>query len=74
VRSIALAVSKFATDPAYKIFMEQIKVARQSQPKTLFYKEIDSAVYDTVSKVVLGGQTVDEGVADLESKINKITQ
>jgi multiple sugar transport system substrate-binding protein len=69
----SLAVSKFATDPAYKIFMDQIKFARQSQPKTLFYKEIDSAVYDTVSKVVMGGQSVDEGIADLEGKINKIT-
>ena len=69
----SLAVSKFATDPAYGIFMEQIKFARQSQPKTLFYKEIDSAVYDTVSKVLLGGQSVDDGIAELESKIGQIT-
>ncbi|MFC5532604.1 ABC transporter substrate-binding protein [Cohnella yongneupensis] len=68
----SLAVSKFATDPAYKIFMDQIKFARQSQPKTLFYKEIDAAVYDTVTKVIVGGQKVDEAVADLEGKIKEI--
>jgi multiple sugar transport system substrate-binding protein len=68
----SLAVSKFATDPAYKVFMDQIKFARQSQPKTLFYKEIDSAVYNTVSKVILGGQSIDEGVAALEGEITKI--
>lgn len=68
----SLAVSKFATDPAYKIFMDQIKFARQSQPKTLFYKEIDSAIYDAVTKVVVGGEAVDKGVADLEGKIKEI--
>ncbi|MFD0671147.1 extracellular solute-binding protein [Cohnella sp. GCM10027633] len=68
----SLAVSKFATDPAYKIFMDQIKFARQSQPKTLFYKEIDAAVYDAVTKVVVGGKSVDEGVAELEGKIKEI--
>ncbi|MBW7455755.1 ABC transporter substrate-binding protein [Paenibacillus sepulcri] len=69
----SLAISKFATDPAYKIFMDQIKSARQSQPKTLFYKDIDSSVYDTVSKVLLKDQAVDDAVTELESAINKIT-
>jgi len=70
----SLAVSKFATDPAYKVFMDQIQSARQSQPKTLFYKEIDSAVYDTVANVVVGGKSVESQVAELEGKIKEITQ
>ncbi|BBI31303.1 ABC transporter substrate-binding protein [Cohnella abietis] len=68
----SLAVSKFATDPAYKIFMDQIKFARQSQPKTLFYKEIDSAVYDSVSKVIINGLSIEDGIKDLENKMNKV--
>jgi len=69
----SLAVSKFATDPAYKIFMDQIKFARQSQPKTLFYKEIDSAVYDTVSKVLIGNEAIDGEISKLETKIKEIS-
>ncbi|WP_139997134.1 ABC transporter substrate-binding protein [Paenibacillus paridis] len=68
----SLAVSKFATDPAYKIFMDQIKFARQSQPKTLFYKEIDAAVYDSVNKVLLGGEAAEAEAGKLEAKINEI--
>ncbi|WP_337102302.1 extracellular solute-binding protein [Paenibacillus sp. YIM B09110] len=68
----SLAVSKFATDPAYAIFKDQIKFARQSQPKTLYYKEIDAAVYDTVTKVIIGDQAVDQAVSDLENKIKEI--
>ncbi|GGG61402.1 extracellular solute-binding protein [Paenibacillus radicis (ex Gao et al. 2016)] len=68
----SLAVSKFATDPAYAIFQEQIKFARQSQPKTLYYKEIDSAVYDTVTKVIVGNLAIDKAIADLENKIKEI--
>lgn len=68
----SLAVSKFATDPTYKVFMDQIKFARQSQPKTLFYKEIDSAVYNSVSKVVIGNQPIEDAVSKLEADINAI--
>jgi multiple sugar transport system substrate-binding protein len=69
----SLAVSKFATDPAYKIFMDQIKFARQSQPKTLFYKEIDSAVYDAVAKVLIGNESAETEISKLEAKIKEIS-
>ncbi|MFF2483110.1 extracellular solute-binding protein [Paenibacillus sp. NPDC058071] len=68
----ALPASRFATDPTYAVFKEQIQYARQSQPKTLYYKEIDAAIYDTVTKVTVGGQPIDKAVSDLEAKIKEI--
>jgi multiple sugar transport system substrate-binding protein len=67
-----LAVSQFATDPTYKVFLDQIQYARQAQPKTLYYAEIDAACYDTVVEVVVGGQSIDTAVRNLTDRINRI--
>jgi ABC-type glycerol-3-phosphate transport system substrate-binding protein len=68
----ALAVSRFATDSKYKVFLDQIQYARQAQPKTLYYAEIDAACYDTVVEVVVGGQSIDTAVRNLTDRINRI--
>lgn len=67
-----LAQSSFAQDPNMKVYLEQIKYARQAQPKTLYYSEIDAAAYDTVVEVVVGGKDIDAAVADLTGKITEI--
>jgi len=67
--------SKFAEDPKYDMFLKQIKYARQGQSiKTEYYAEIDMAVWETVSAVINGELSVEQGAAKLEEKINQITQ
>jgi len=67
-----LAVSEFASDPNMVVYLDQIQYARQAQPKTLFYAEIDAAAYDAVVEVVVGGRSIDEAIARLEAKILEI--
>lgn len=67
-----LAASQFASSPKYKVYLDQIQYARQAQPKTLYYAEIDAACYDTVVEVVVGGQNIDAAIARLTERINRI--
>ena len=69
-----LEKSSFASDDKFKTILEQIQFARQAQPKTLYYAEIDAAAYDTVVEVVVGGKSIDDAVKDLEQKINDIVK
>jgi multiple sugar transport system substrate-binding protein len=68
-----MAVSQFASSPKYKIYTDQIQYARQAQPKTLYYAEIDAACYDTVVEVVVGGRNIDTAITQLTDRINRIT-
>jgi maltose-binding protein MalE len=70
--SAGLAVSEFASDPRNKVYMEQIQYARQFQPKTLYFTEIQAACYDTVVEVVVGGESIDNAVKKLTDRINRI--
>jgi ABC-type glycerol-3-phosphate transport system substrate-binding protein len=67
-----LAASEFAADPRNKVYMEQIQYARQFQPKTLYFTEIQAACYDTVVEVVIGGESIDNAVRKLTDRINRI--
>jgi hypothetical protein len=68
-----MAASQFAFSPKYKIYTDQIQYARQAQPKTLYYAEIDAACYDTVVEVVVGGRNIDTAITQLTDRINRIT-
>lgn len=65
--------SDYADNPNYEVVREQIKYAKQSMPKTLYYSEIEAAAYDAVTSVVVGGADIDETITALENKINEIT-
>lgn len=67
-----LAVSQFASSQKYAVYRDQIQYARQAQPKTLYYADIDAACYDTVVQVVVGGQSIDAAVTQLTNRINQI--
>jgi len=67
-----MASSALAADPYFATYLEQIKYARQAQPKTLYYAEIDAAVHETVVEVLVGGKSIDNAVADLTGRINNI--
>jgi multiple sugar transport system substrate-binding protein len=67
-----LAVSQFATSSKYAVYRDQIQYARQAQPKTLYYAEIDAACYDTVVEVVVGGRSIDTAISQLTDRINQI--
>jgi multiple sugar transport system substrate-binding protein len=69
-----LAVSEFAADPRNKVYMDQIQYARQFQPKTLYFTEIQAACYDMVIEVVIGGETIDNAVRRLTDQINRIAK
>ena len=69
-----LSRSAYASDPNFAVYLQQIQYARQAQPKTLFYAEIDAAVYDIVAEVVVGGKSIDAAVADLAGRIASIVQ
>ena len=60
--------------PQYRMFAEQIQYARQPQPKTLYYSEIDRACYDTIVEVLVGGISVNEAVTRLTNRINQIVR
>ncbi|MDR0518763.1 MAG: extracellular solute-binding protein [Clostridiales Family XIII bacterium] len=68
-----IAQSEMAKDAKYDLYFEQIQYARQAEPKTLYYAEIDMAVYDAVTEVLVGGKSVDDAVAALEENIKSIT-
>ena len=67
-----LAASSFAQDPNMAVYLDQIQYARQAQPKTLYYAEIDAAAYDAAVEVVVGGKTIDETIEKLAAKILEI--
>jgi len=69
-----LAKCDKVSDPTYDVYFEQIKYARQAQPKTLFYKEIDMAVYETIVSALVNNKSVDDAVADLAAKITDIAK
>ena len=69
-----LANSEIAQDPNMNLYLEQIKYAKQSMPKTLYYAEIEAAAYDTVVSVVVGGEDIDAAVTALTAKIEEIAQ
>lgn len=61
-----------AADPVYATYMDQIQYARQAQPKTLFYSEIDTAVNEVVAKVLIDDMDVDSAVSELAETITEI--
>jgi multiple sugar transport system substrate-binding protein len=67
-----LAASQFASSPRYTVYRNQIQYARQAQPKTLYYAEIDAACYDTVVEVVVGNRSIDTAITQLTDRINRI--
>jgi len=68
-------IAEGLNNPRDQIFLEQIKYGRQGQSKkTIYYAEIDMAVWETVSAVINGELSVEQGAAKLEEKINQITQ
>ena len=67
-----LAQSPFSTNPDFEIYLQQIQYARQAQPKSLYYAEIDAAVHETVVEVVVGGVSIDAAVAELAARITSI--
>ena len=69
-----LAKSELAADPNMGLYLEQIKYAKQSMPKTLYYAEIEAAAYDTVVSVVVGDEDIDAAIAALTEKIEGIAQ
>ena len=68
----SLDQSAFAQDPNMAVYLEQIKYARQAQPKTLYYAEIDAAAYDAAVEVVVGDRDIDETIIRLTDRINEI--
>ena len=62
----------FAKDEKYATIMEQIKYVGQAQPKTLYFTEVQAAVYDTVANVVVGGTNIDDAVNALDEQVNEI--
>lgn len=67
-----IAKSERASKAEYATYMDQIQYGRQSQPKTLYYSEIDTAVNEVVSKVLIDGMSVDDAVKELTSSIEAI--
>lgn len=67
-----MAESERASNPVYATYMEQIQYARQSQPKTLFYSEIDLAVNEVVAQVLIDDMDIDTAVATLADHITEI--
>ncbi|MDR2901101.1 MAG: extracellular solute-binding protein [Treponema sp.] len=68
----ALEAYALATDPTMQVYLDQIQYARQAQPKTLFFVEIDRAVYDAVVSVLVGGTSIDNAITSLTATINNI--
>lgn len=62
----------FAKDERFSVIMDQIGNVRQVQPKTLFYTEIETAVYDTVARVLLADADIDQEINKLDLTIRKI--
>lgn len=67
-----MQLSDMYSNSAYEVYIEQIQSARQAQPKTLFYTEIDTAVNEVVAKVLVDGMSVDDAVVEMENTINDI--
>ncbi|MDR2901064.1 MAG: extracellular solute-binding protein [Treponema sp.] len=68
----ALDASSLGSNPNMTVYLDQIQYARQAQPKTLYYAEIDRAAYDTVVSVLVGGTSIDAAVANLNKAIADI--
>lgn len=67
-----IAVSDFAADPNFAVYLEVLPHARQAQPKTLFYAEIEAAIHEIVASVLIGGMDIDTAVEELGSRITNI--
>jgi multiple sugar transport system substrate-binding protein len=67
-----IEVSAFAADPNFEVYLEMLPYARQAQPTTLYYTEIEAAVHDIVAAVLIGGMGIDEAVAELTGRIEAI--
>lgn len=65
--------SEFSKDDKYAVFMEQIQTVKQTMPKTLYYAELEAAAYDSVVELLVGGESIDQVIQGLESKISEIT-
>ena len=61
-----------AKDTRFDRYFAQIQYARQAQPKTLYYAEIDVAVNEIVAEVIVNNMSVDDAVKALEEKITEI--
>lgn len=70
--SKGLEKSEFATKDEYKTILEQIQYVTQTQPKTLFYSEIEAAAYDTISRAIIEETDTEEVVKSLEKSIKDI--
>jgi ABC-type glycerol-3-phosphate transport system substrate-binding protein len=68
----ALDASPLSSNPTLTVYLDQIQYARQAQPKTLYYAEIDRAVYDAVVSVLVGGTSIDAAVSALNASISDI--
>jgi len=67
-----VAASAFAADPNMAVYLEVLPHARQAQPKTLFYAEIEAAIHEIVAAVLIGGMDIDTAVETLADRINAI--
>ena len=67
-----IAVSEFAADPNFAVYLEVLAYARQAQPKTLYYAEIEAAIHEIVASVLIGGMSIDTAVEELTNRINSI--
>lgn len=66
--------SEFAKDSKFDIILEQVKYAGQTQPKTLYYPQIEAAAYDAVVEAVVGGKSIDETITNLSAMIEAIVK
>ena len=69
-----LEMSKFYTEEKYGMFMEQIQYARQGMTKTLYYQQIEDAMYIAGLEAILGKISIDEAITEIEQKIVEITK
>ncbi|MCL2828053.1 MAG: extracellular solute-binding protein [Oscillospiraceae bacterium] len=67
-----IAVSDFAADPNFAVYLEVLPHARQAQPKTLFYAEIEAAIHEVVAAVLIGGMDIDTAVEELTNRITAV--
>ncbi|MDR2898477.1 MAG: extracellular solute-binding protein [Spirochaetaceae bacterium] len=70
----ALDASPLVSNPNMAVYLDQIQYARQAQPKTLYYADIDRAAYDAVVSVVVGGTSIDDAIAALNKAITDIVE
>jgi len=67
-----IAVSDFAADPNFDVYLAQLPYARQAQATTLYYTEIEAAIHEIVAAVLIGGMSIDTAVNELSNRITSI--